>query len=127
MNAAARSAEIIVYWRPGCMFCSALFRRLDSNRVPHRRINIWDDPRAAARVRSIAHGAETVPTVTIGSVSLVNPRLDGVLAAASEHAPDAVPADWSPRQPGRLGRWLLSKLDRTASIAQSIGEPQRER
>jgi mycoredoxin len=29
-------------------------------------INIWEDPQAAARVRSVANGNETVPTVFVG-------------------------------------------------------------
>ena len=35
--------------------------------------NIWDDPDAAAYVRSVASGNETVPTVTVGERSMVNP------------------------------------------------------
>lgn len=103
-------AAITVYWRPGCLFCRSLLRNLDRSGVPHRRVNIWDDPSAAAVVRSIASGNETVPTVTIGPVSLVNPSLDGVLQAAQVYAPAAVPESWEPPQPGRIARWLASKL-----------------
>jgi mycoredoxin len=42
-------------------------------RVKFHEVNIWNDPSAAAFVRSVANGNETVPTVTIGEVSLVNP------------------------------------------------------
>jgi glutaredoxin len=41
--------------------------------VPFREVDIWNDPSAAAFVRSVADGNETVPTVTIGTVHLVNP------------------------------------------------------
>jgi len=41
--------------------------------IAYREVNIWEDPEAAAFVRSVARGNETVPTVTVGSVSLVNP------------------------------------------------------
>lgn len=102
--------EIVVYWRPGCPFCSSLLRQFDRRGVPHRRVNIWQDPSAAATVRSIARGNETVPTVVIGSVGLVNPSIDAVLVAAIEHAPGAVPAGYEPPQPGRVGRWLIGKL-----------------
>jgi mycoredoxin len=36
-------------------------------------INIWEDPDGAAFVRSVTGGDETVPTVRIGTQSLVNP------------------------------------------------------
>jgi glutaredoxin len=42
-------------------------------RVQFREVNIWNDPSAAAFVRSVANGNETVPTVSIGTVHLVNP------------------------------------------------------
>ena len=75
--------EIVVYWRPGCGFCSSLRSQLDRANVPHRLVNIWDSPEAAATVRSIANGNETVPTVQIGSIGLVNPSLSEILAASS--------------------------------------------
>ena len=62
-----------MYWRPGCPFCGSLFRQLEHHDLAHRRVNIWDDPAAAATVRSVARGNETVPTVTVGDVALVNP------------------------------------------------------
>jgi len=49
--------------------------------------NIWEDPNDAAIVRSIADGNETVPTVVIGPVGLVNPSVKQVKAALAEHAP----------------------------------------
>ncbi len=36
-------------------------------------VNIWEDPAGAAFVRSVTGGDETVPTVCIGTKSLVNP------------------------------------------------------
>jgi len=65
--------EAVVYWRPGCPFCSTLRSGLQRAGIEYREVNIWDDPEAAAFVRSVARGNETVPTVTVGSVSLVNP------------------------------------------------------
>jgi glutaredoxin len=41
--------------------------------VTYDEVNIWDDPEAAAFVRSVANGNETVPTVVIGGVAHVNP------------------------------------------------------
>jgi glutaredoxin-like protein len=62
-----------LYWRPGCGFCMALRRGLERAGVAYAEVNIWEDPRGAAFVRSVANGNETVPTVRIGDVSMVNP------------------------------------------------------
>jgi mycoredoxin len=75
---------ITMYWRPGCGFCSALERQLVRNDLTFEKRNIWDDPTAAEFVRSVARGNETVPTLTIGDTSMVNPSIDEVLAALVE-------------------------------------------
>lgn len=72
---------ITFYWRPGCGFCMMLDRKLSKLGVPMDKRNIWDDPDAAATVRSIANGNETVPTVVVGDVQMVNPSANQVLAA----------------------------------------------
>lgn len=97
---------ITVYWRPGCGFCSNLLRRLDNSGIPHERVNIWDDPAAAARVRGITGGNETVPTVTVGAQALVNPRFREVRdlvdpAATTGGRPDGASTDG----PTRRRRW----------------------
>jgi glutaredoxin len=84
------SAEIVVYWRPGCGFCASLERKLIAANIKFRKVNIWDDPQASEFVRSVARGNETVPTLSIGSVSLVNPSLQSVIDTATEHAPGAL-------------------------------------
>ena len=84
----APGTEVLLYWRPGCGFCTHLRRALDQAGVSYRAINIWEDPAAAATVRSVARGNETVPTVVIGSQSLVNPSLNAVLAAIRAETPD---------------------------------------
>lgn len=76
--------EIVVYWRPGCSFCGRLLDGLQRAGVEPTMRNIWEDPEAAAFVRSVARGNETVPTVAVGDVALVNPSVQQVLAAASE-------------------------------------------
>jgi glutaredoxin len=73
---------ITTYWRPGCVFCERLRLALWVRRLPSRWINIWRDPEAAAFVRSVADGNETVPTVVIDGQTLVNPAPKQVLAAA---------------------------------------------
>lgn len=87
------------YWRPGCPFCVALRRRLDKRGIPFEPINIWEDPDAAARVRSVADGNETVPTVFLGDRAMVNPSVDQVESVLREVAPHLVAE--TPRR-----RWL---------------------
>ena len=79
------------YWRPGCPFCMRLDRAIERTGIPANRHNIWDDPQAAATVRSVANGNETVPTVVVGPTAMVNPRIDEVLEALEAHAPHLVP------------------------------------
>lgn len=104
----------IVYWRPGCGFCSALLSGLERAGLGFEGRNIWDDPEDAAFVRSVARGNETVPTVRIGEVALINPTARDVLrTVASEtpqHLPDDLdPTDLEPRGPGRLLGRLLGR------------------
>lgn len=101
---------ISVHWRPGCGFCSMLFRALDRHGVPHERVDIWSDPDAAARVRAVARGHETVPTVFVGEVALVNPSVHEVLAVAVHEVPHAVPDDYEPPRAGRVSHWLNARL-----------------
>lgn len=72
------SKTVTMYWRPGCGFCAGLERQLVKHQIPFEKRNIWEDPEAAAFVRSVARGNETVPIVTVGDTSLVNPSLDEV-------------------------------------------------
>ena len=79
------------YWRQGCGFCMALDRGLTKAGIPMNKLNIWDDPAHAQTVRSIANGNETVPTVVVGSTSMVNPRVSQVIDALQREAPHLVP------------------------------------
>ena len=54
---------------------------MDSVGLTFEKRNIWEEPSAAEFVRSVARGNETVPTLTIGDSSFVNPSIDEVLAA----------------------------------------------
>lgn len=82
---AVQTPVVEVYWRPGCPFCRRLLRPLRRSGLVLREVNIWDDPEAAARVRSVAGGNETVPTVFIGEQALVNPSMRQVLRVAGVH------------------------------------------
>ena len=100
---------IHIYWRPGCPFCMTLDRSLRDIEIAIERHNIWEDPDAAAFVRSVANGNETVPTVTVGHEHLVNPSAREVAAAVARVAPDQADAMASATAPGPIGR-LLGRL-----------------
>lgn len=71
--------RLIVYRRDRCGFCWRLERRLREAGVDYDRRDIWADPAAAAFVRSVNDGAETVPTVVLGDRVLVNPTVTDLL------------------------------------------------
>ena len=86
-----------------------LERGLDKLDIPLNKKNIWDDPDAAAMVRSIANGNETVPTVVVGDARLVNPSKGQVVQAISNQAPELLPEGVEIPEPGKLGR-RINKL-----------------
>lgn len=100
------ASPVTVYWRPGCGFCAGLLRGLERNGLAFERVNIWDDPEAAAMVRSVANGNETVPTVTIAGTALVNPSPAQVMTAVAEHAPAHLPEGYEGAQPGKVGQFV---------------------
>ncbi|WP_114907977.1 glutaredoxin domain-containing protein [Ornithinimicrobium murale] len=65
--------EVVVYWRPGCQYCMRLKSSLGDMRERARWVNIWQDDEAAAFVRSVNDGNETVPTVVIDGEAHTNP------------------------------------------------------
>ena len=97
------------YWRPGCPFCMNLERQLNKLDLPLNKLNIWDSPKFAAKVRSIADGNETVPTVVIGEAAMVNPSSAQVLQAIENQAPELMPAGVNAPKPGALGK-KINKL-----------------
>jgi len=87
-----QSGEVVLYWRPGCPFCVKLRLSLLGSKLRLRQVNIWKDPAAAAYVRSVADGNETVPTVDVAGHPLVNPSRRRLLKTVREHAPHALRA-----------------------------------
>jgi mycoredoxin len=70
--------DIVMYARPGCPFCTMLRADLGAAGLSYRERNIWQDPAAAAAVRAVANGNETVPTINIGDVWMVNPSIEEI-------------------------------------------------
>lgn len=97
------------YWRPGCGFCVMLERGLNKAGVPLARHDIWADPAAAVIVRGWADGNETVPTVVVDDIGLVNPSTDQVIALLAAKAPELVPAGRESPQPGSAVRRILGR------------------
>ncbi|MGV8874703.1 MAG: glutaredoxin domain-containing protein [Rhodococcus sp. (in: high G+C Gram-positive bacteria)] len=62
-----------IYWRPGCIFCLRLRVMLLLRAKKAVWTSIAKDPAAAARVRSVNDGNETVPTVFTRSEHRTNP------------------------------------------------------
>ena len=69
----AAHGEVVVYWRPGCPYCARLLAALRGRRG-WLRVNIWQDPEAAAFVRTHNGGDEVVPTVLVGEETWTNPE-----------------------------------------------------
>lgn len=94
------------YWRPGCPFCAMLRRGLDKAGIATVDHNIWDDAGDASTVRAYANGNETVPTVVVGDVGLVNPSAGQVARHLLEFAPHLLPVDFEPPRPSLISRLL---------------------
>jgi mycoredoxin len=99
----ATGMPVRVYWRPGCPYCAMLRLGLRGARVRAEWINIWDDQAAAARVRSITGGDETIQTVVVGTRAMVNPSPRQVAVAVRAGQPGTVPAERT-RHASRLVR-----------------------
>jgi len=111
--------DVVVLWRPGCPFCGMLLRRLDRSGLQFTRVDIWEHPEAAAWVRTVADGNETVPTVRVRSaegqsaVALVNPQASAVLEHVRALTPRSLvpgPSDGSGTPMTRLGSALRRLL-----------------
>ena len=108
--APAVPTQIDLYWRPGCGFCAGLKRGLDKLGIERVEHDIWENPDDAAVVRRFARGNETVPTVVVGDVGLVNPSPGQLIALLAEQAPHLLPDGVEAPQPGTVGRFVNKVL-----------------
>lgn len=69
----AEDRAVVIYWRPGCAFCSRLRAALGDAGKQSTWVNIWQDAEAAEYVRSVNGGDETVPTVVLDGQPVTNP------------------------------------------------------
>lgn len=70
---AGAAPNVVIFWRPGCMYCLRLKAALGSDGRRATWVNIWRDEEAAGFVRAHNGGNETVPTVILGGEILTNP------------------------------------------------------
>jgi mycoredoxin len=77
-TAGGEQGPIVFYTRPRCPFSFRLRWALRRRGLQFREVNIWTDPDAAAAVRAVADGNETVPTLFVAGQWLVNPSADQV-------------------------------------------------
>lgn len=96
------------YWRPGCGFCTMLRRGLDKAGIETVDHNIWEHPDDAAVVRHYANGNETVPTVVVGDVGMVNPSTKQLVTHLMQHAPHLLPDGFEAPKPSLVARMLGS-------------------
>jgi glutaredoxin-like protein len=105
-----RAGSVVLYWRPGCAFCASLRWRLRRSGLALEEVNIWHDRAAAAFVRSVAGGTETVPTVVVGRRALVNPAARDVLEEVRRQAPHLLPGpDDKTQRRRRLFQWRTKR------------------
>ena len=97
------SAWIFTKQRAGWRRSSSSSEKAGIATVDH---NIWDDPADAAVVRHYANGNDTVPTVVVGDVGLVNPSTKQLVAHLVRDAPHLLPADFEEPTPGLVSRLL---------------------
>ena len=81
--------DVVIYWRPDCVYCLDLLLRLKFTRLRYRKVDIRKDADARAFVRSVADGNETVPTVVVAGQAMVNPSKRQLVEVAQARAPHA--------------------------------------
>ena len=85
-------ADVVIYWRPDCVYCLDLLLRLKFTRLRYQKVDIRKDAAARAFVRSVADGCETVPTVVVAGQALVNPSKRELIEVVQARAPHALAA-----------------------------------
>ncbi len=100
--------RVVVYARPGCTWCLRLRLALLGHSPAPLWVDVWDDDDASAFVRAVNEGNETVPTVVIGDVGLVNPSAAHVADLLGRMAPHLLPDEFDEPRSGLIGRLLGS-------------------
>jgi mycoredoxin len=80
-----------MYTTSRCGYCVLLKRYLDYRGIDYQEINVEDEPELQRQLEEWTGGYQTVPTVRIGELVLVNPRGPEVEAALAGHGGSAEP------------------------------------
>ena len=94
---AARGHAVVVLWRPGCPYSSALRRRAAREGLEIHWVNIWRDQDAYELCRSINRGSEETPTAMLLDPGLAGPV---VIPASVPGIREATAAHGAPRSIG---------------------------
>jgi len=70
-----------MYTTNHCGYCVLLKRYLDFRGITYQEVNVEDEPALQRQLEQWTGGYQTVPTVQIGELILVNPRGPEVEAA----------------------------------------------
>ncbi len=77
--------KILVYGRPYCAMVPPVRKLLERAEVDYEYTDIWEDEEAAARVRRINQGNETVPTLVFpDGATMTEPSLRELLGKLAE-------------------------------------------
>ncbi|MGH3429564.1 MAG: mycoredoxin [Mycobacteriales bacterium] len=69
-------SNLTIYSTPWCGYCHRLMTQLDREGVTYTKVDIEQDPKAAAFVESVNGGNQTVPTVKLpDGTTLTNPSV----------------------------------------------------
>jgi mycoredoxin len=113
-----RDTALIVYGHARCPEVPPIRGLLTRAGVPHRYINIHQDPAAAAQVRSINHGNESVPTLLFPDGSTLTEPSVRQLKTRLES--DGYVVGWSARLIG-YGWKILLVLGIVFAIVRALG------
>jgi len=76
--------QLTLYGHPACPAVGPVRAMLGQSKVPYTYVNIRQDAEAAARVRAINHGNESVPTLVFPDGSTLTEPSVGALKAKLE-------------------------------------------
>ncbi len=93
-QASAGEDDLIVYWRPGCIYCDRLRVALGRHRADVIWVDIHSDAEASEYVAGFHDGNRVVPTVVTGAGLMIDP----VPAAIREHLGSTRPRSTGPLQ-----------------------------
>lgn len=58
-------ADIVIYTRPGCGYCTLAKQLLDKKETKYQEFNIWSSEKIKAEMAKRTNGAQTVPQILI--------------------------------------------------------------